>query len=77
MSAVATPRPGKAERKNAALQIVAKGLADIGLWRVVVALPAELARAGERVPGLEVFGNRLVEQRALWVARSVELGFNP
>ncbi len=33
------------------------------------------ARAGERVPGLEVFGNRLLQQRALRVARVVEFGF--
>ncbi len=62
-------------RKDAALQIFAKGLADIGFWRVVVALPVKLACAGERVPGLKVIGNRLVEQRALGVARVVEYGF--
>jgi hypothetical protein len=39
-------------------------MADIGLWRVVVTLPVELTGTGETEPGLEVFGNRLVELRA-------------
>jgi hypothetical protein len=34
-----------------------------------------LARAGQRMPGLELFGNRLVQQGSLGVARVVELGF--
>ena len=42
---------------------------------MVVALAVELACAVKFMPGLEVFGNRLVEQRALGVARVVELGF--
>ena len=74
MPAVITPGPGKAVRKDAAFQIFAKRLADIGLGGVVVALAVELACAGERVPGLKVFGNRLVEKGALRVARVVELG---
>ena len=73
--AVVTPRPGKAVGKNAALQILAKRLTDIGLWGVVIALPVELACTDEFMPGLEVFGNRLVEKGALRVARVVELGF--
>jgi hypothetical protein len=72
--AVVTPRLGKAVRKDASLQIFAKGLAEIGFWRVVVALPDELTRAGERVAGLKVFGNGLVEKGALGVARVLELG---
>ena len=45
-------------RKDAALQIIAKGLADMGLGRVVVALAVELACAGEFMPDLKVFGYR-------------------
>lgn len=74
MPAVITPGPGKAMGKDAALQIVAKDLADIGLGCVVVALAIELTCAGEFMPGLKVFCNRLVEQRALRVARVVEFG---
>ena len=66
---------GNQHRKDAAFQIFANGLADIGIWRVVVALPVKLAHASEIEPGLEVFGDRLVEQRALGVTRVVELGF--
>ena len=40
-----------------------------------VTLPIKLPRTGEFTPGLEMFGNRTVEQRALGVARVVELGF--
>jgi hypothetical protein len=61
--------------KDAAFQIFAKGLADIGLGRVVVALAVKLACAGQLKPGLEVLGYGLVEQRALGVAPVVELGF--
>ena len=61
--------------KDAAFQILAKGLANIGLWRVVVALAVELTGTCQRVPGLEVLGYGLVQQRALRVARVVELGF--
>ena len=75
VSAIVAPGSGKAVREDAAFQIFAKGLADIGLWRVVVALPVELAGAGQLKPGLEVLGNGLVEQRALWMARVVEFGF--
>ena len=52
-------------------------MADKGFWRVVVALPVELACAGEFKPELEVFGYCAVEQRALRVARFVEFGFGP
>ena len=75
MAAIVTPRSGKAMRKDAAFEVFAKGLADVGLWGVVVALAVELACTGERVPGLEVLGNGFVEQRALGVARVVEFGF--
>jgi hypothetical protein len=61
-------------RKDAARQILAKCLADVGLGGVVVALAVELACTGEFMPSLEMFGNGLVEQRALRVARVVELG---
>ena len=42
---------------------------------MVVALAIELTCAGELMPGLEMFGYGLVEQRALRVARVVEFGF--
>ena len=63
--------------KDAAFQILAKRLAHIGLWRVVVALAVELAGAVERVPSLEVVVYGLVQQRAVGVAQVgefVELG---
>ena len=46
VTAIVTPGSGKAVRKDAAFQIFAKGLADIGLGGVVVTLPVELAGAG-------------------------------
>jgi hypothetical protein len=72
--AVITPSPGNAVGEDAALQIFAKRLTDIGLGGVVVALAVELAGAGQLKPGLEVLGDGLVEQCALGVARVVELG---
>ena len=75
VAAVVTPGSGKAVGKDAAFQIFAKGLADIGLWGVVVALPVELACAGQLKPGLKVLGYGLVEQGSLRVARVVEFGF--
>lgn len=75
VSTIVTPGAGKAMSEDAALKIFAKRLADKGLGRVVVTLPIELACTGERVPGFQVFGNGLVRQRALGVARVVELGF--
>ena len=74
VSTIVTPRRGKAVGEDAALQILAKGLADIGIWDVVVALPVELAGAGEFMPVLEVFGNRLVEKGPLRIARVVDNG---
>ena len=65
---------GKAMRKDAALQIFAKRLADVGPWRVVVALTVELAGTYQLKPGLEVLGNSAVQQRMLGVARVVGLG---
>jgi hypothetical protein len=41
---------------------------------VVVAMPVELARTGQLQLGLKVLGHRLVEQRAIAVARVVALG---
>ena len=75
VSTVITPRPGKAVGKDAALQILAKGLSDVRPWRVVVTLAVELARAGQRMPSLEVLGYCAVQQRSLGVTRVVELGF--
>ena len=51
VTAIVTPRPGKAVGEDAALQIFAKSLADIGLGRVVVALAVELTGAGELSAG--------------------------
>lgn len=44
-------------------------------WGVMVALPVKLAGTGELESSLNVFGNDLVEQRTLWVARVVEFEF--
>ncbi len=42
--------------------------------RVAVALPVKLTGAGQRVPGVKMLGNELVQQGELRVARVVELG---
>ena len=73
--AIVTPCAGKAMGKDAAFQIFAKGLADIGLWGVVVALAVELTGTGQLKPGFEMFGYGLVQQRAFGVARVVEFRF--
>ena len=52
VSTIVTPRPGQAMRKDAAFQILAKGLADIRPGGVVVALAVELIRAGQLKPSL-------------------------
>jgi hypothetical protein len=62
-------------REDATFQIFAKCLAHVGPWGVVVALAVELACAGQLMPGLEVFGNGLVQQRSLGVTWVVEFGF--
>ena len=67
MPAVITPRPGKAVGKDAAFQIFAKRLADIGPGAVVVALAVELAGTGKFMPSLEVLGYGLVQQSPLGV----------
>ena len=72
--AVSAAGAGKAVRKDAAFQILLERPADIGLWRVVVALPVKLACTGKLKPGLKVFGYRLVQQGSLGVARLVEFG---
>ena len=60
--------------EDAAFEVFAEGLAHIGLWGVVVTLAVELAGTGQLKLGLEVLGNRLVEQSPLGVARVVEFG---
>ena len=75
VAAIVAAGAGKAMRENAAFEVFAERLAHKGLWRVVVTLSVELAGAGQVKPGLEVFRYGLVEQRALGVARVVELGF--
>ena len=75
MPAVTTPGPCKAVRKDAALQLLAKGLAGIGLGGVIIALPIEQATTSKFMPDLEVLGNGFVEQRALLAEWVVELGF--
>lgn len=52
VSTIVTPRPDQAMRKDAAFQILAKGLADIRPGGVVVALAVELIRAGQLKPSL-------------------------
>jgi hypothetical protein len=52
-------------RKDAAFEVFAKGLADVGFWCVVVALAVELAGTGQFEPRLEVFGDGAVQQRVL------------
>ena len=47
---------------------------DVGLGAVVVALPVELACAGQLKLSLVMLGHSLVEQRAFRVARVVALG---
>ena len=74
VAAVTTACAGKAVRKDAAFQVLGKRFAYIDLWRVVVALPVELACAAQLKPGLVVLGNCLAQQCALGVARVVELG---
>ncbi len=75
VTTIVTPRPGKAVGEDAALQILTKGLANIRLRGVMVALAVELACTGQLMPSLEVFCYGLVEQRALGVARVEEFGF--
>ena len=58
--AIVTPGSGKAICKDAAFQILAKRLTDIGLGGVVVALAVELAGAGKLKLGLKVLGYGLV-----------------
>jgi hypothetical protein len=74
VSTVITASTGKAVIKPAALQILAKGLADIGLGGVVVALAVELTGTGQLKLDLEVLGYGLVEQSPLGVVWVVELG---
>ena len=75
VAAVIAPGPGKAVGKDAALQILTKRLAYIGLGCVVVALAVELTGTGQLKPGLEMLGDGAVKQRALGVAWVVEFGF--
>jgi hypothetical protein len=60
--------------KDATFEVFAKRLAHIGLGGVVIALSIELARTDQLKPALVVLGYGLVEQRALGMARVVELG---
>jgi hypothetical protein len=73
--AVSAAGAGKAVGKDAALQILSKRLAYIGLGGAVITLPVELACAGQLKPGFVVLCYRLVQQRALRMARVVELGW--
>ena len=75
MPAVFAAGAGKAVGEDAAFQILLERFAHVGLGAVVVALPAELACAGQLKPGLVMLGHGLVEQRALGVARVVEFRF--
>ena len=75
MSTIVRPRLGKAVGKDAAHQILAKRLAHIGLGGGVVALAVDLVGTGQLKLGSDVFGDGLVQQRALRVARVVKFGF--
>lgn len=58
----------------AELQTFAKGLADIGFWRVVVAMPVELACTCQRVPGrVEILYNEYQSVAAFAVASLLAL----
>jgi hypothetical protein len=74
VSTIITPRPGKAVGKDAAFEVLAESLADIGLGGVVVALAVELTGTGQLKLDLEVLGYGLVEQSPLGVVWVVELG---
>ena len=65
MTAVVTAGAGKAVGKDAALQVFAKRLLDLGGRGVVVALAVELSGTSQLKPSLEVFGNCAVQQGAL------------
>ncbi len=74
MPAVITARACKAVGKDCALQILLKSFLHVGRRGVVVALAVERAGAGQIKPGLEVFGNRAVQQGLVGVARVVGFG---
>ena len=74
MSTIVTAGARKTVGKDAAFEVFAKRLTHVGARCVVVALAVELASAGQRMPGLEVFGYCAVQQGPLGVARVVELG---
>ena len=73
--AVVTPDAGKAVGKDAAFEVFAESLLYVGCRGVVVALAVKLSCAGELKPGLEVFGNRAIQQGALGMAGVVGFGF--
>ena len=71
---VITAGTRRAVGKDATFEVLAKRLADVGTWCVVVALAIELAGACQFKPGLEILGHGVVQQGSLGVARVVELG---
>ncbi len=75
MTTVAAAGARKAMGEDAAFEVFAKRLADVGAWCVVVALAVELAYAGQLKPCLEVFGDGVVQQGSLGMTRVVEPGF--
>ena len=58
-------------RKDAAFEVFAKRLADVGTWRMVIALAVELAATGQVKPCLEMLGHCAVQQGVLGVTRVV------
>ena len=66
--AALTPHPRKTVGKDAALQVFAKRLFDIGRWCVVVPLSIELPSASRRKPCLQMTGHGAVQHAALGVA---------
>ena len=59
--------PGQSRARRCRIQIFAKRLPHKVPGGVVVALAVKLACTGSRVPGFEIFGNRLVQQGELVV----------
>ena len=74
VSTVAAAGAGKAVGKDAAFEVFAKRLAHIWFGGAVIALSVELACTGELKPCFVVLGYRLVQQRALRMARVIEFG---
>jgi CTP:molybdopterin cytidylyltransferase MocA len=76
MCAISAAGAGKTVGEDAARQIFAKRLEYIGLGSAVISLPVEPACTGQLKPCFVVLGYRVAYQRALRMARVVELSFD-